>query len=306
MANPTVRDVHIDSAMAGISIAYRNGAYIGEQVFPRLTVNHKSDYYYTFPKQAWFRDDVALRAPGTRAQRGDYSISSASYSCQPYAIAKVVADEVRMNADMPLNPDIEATEWVTDALIRAQERRVAALVTGSTLWAYAASPTTQWSTDTSDPLGDIDDAVDAVVKAIGRLPNTMVVPWPVWKELKNHPDLLERIKYTRPGAKAELTDLSAWFNMDKVLLGTAIYDPAQEGATGSNTFIWGKYLWVGYVPNTPSLMAPAAGYVLEWQTRQVRRYREDQEHADVIEASHNVTEVISASDAGAVIYKAVA
>ncbi len=99
MPTPTVRDVHIDSALSNISIGYRNESYIGEKIFPRVPVAHKSDYYYEFSRGAWFRDDVAVRAPGTRAAKADYEVTSASYNTIQYAISKDVADEVRLNAD---------------------------------------------------------------------------------------------------------------------------------------------------------------------------------------------------------------
>ena len=50
MPNPTVRDVHIDSAMGEISIAYHNQNYIWSQVFPEVPVQKRSDYYFVFPK----------------------------------------------------------------------------------------------------------------------------------------------------------------------------------------------------------------------------------------------------------------
>lgn len=306
MPSPSIRDVHIDRAMSNLSIAYRNDNYIAEQVFPRITVQKKSDYYYIFPKQSWFIDQVQIRAPGARAATADYNLTSGSYVALTYAISKVIPDEVRQNADLPLQPDIEATEFTMDSLLRAQERRVANKVTGSTLWAYAASPAVAWSTDTSDPLGDIETAVNAVVSATGKMPNTAVMSWDVWRKLRNHPDLLDRIKYTRPGAKPEVGDLSAWFGFDKVLVGTALYDKAIEGQTASMAYIWGKVFWVGYVPGTAALMTPAAGYVLEWNSRQIKRFRREEEYCDVVEASHSVAEVISASDAGALIPSAVA
>jgi hypothetical protein len=302
MPSPTVRDVHLETALSNLSVAYRNGVYIAEDVFPRLTVSKKSDYYFIFDKQAWFMNQEAIRAPGTRAQRVDYTLSTASYVCLGYALAKTIPDEVRENADNPLRPDVEATEFVTDALIRAQEIRVAALITGSLNWAYSSSPTTQWTNDLSDPLADIEAAVDGVISRIGRVPNVAVMSWAVWRYLKNHPDLLERIKYTRANGRVEPTDLGSWFGLNKILIGTAVYDTALEGQTASMTYIWGDDFWVGYVPPTPALMAPAAGYVFEWETRKVARFREDQERQDVIEASHSVAEKITASDAGAIIY----
>ena len=302
MPRPTVRDVHLNAALTQIAIAYRNPEYIFSQVFPIVRVQKQSDYYYVFDAGAWFRDEVKVRAPGTRAARADYAISSASYVCKTYAIAKGVPDEVRENADAPLKPDVEATQFVTDQLLRAQERRVAALVTGSANWAYAATPSTKWSASDSDPIGDVEAAKDAVVQAIGRVPNTMVISYQVWRYVRNHPDLLDRLKYTNPTGVITPEQARTLFGVDRLLIGTALYDSAKEGESSSRSFIWGDTAWVGWVPRNAALMEPAAGYVLEWMTRQVRTYREEQEHQDVVEAQHSVAEVITASDAGGVVY----
>lgn len=305
MTTPTVNDVHIEQALTNISIAYRNESYIADQVFPVVPVAKKTDHYFIFNEGAWFRDEVAIRAPGTRAQRADYTITTASYVCINYALAKAVPDEVRANADNPLRPEVEATEYVTDALLRARELRVATLVTTTTNWAYSSSPATQWSSDTSDPMGDIENAVNGVVSRIGIMPNVAVMSWDVWRKLKNHPDLLDRVKYTRPGAQPMPGDLSGWFGLNKVLVGYSLYDTAQDGAAASMTYIWGDDFWVGYVPAAPALMAPAAGYVLSWGARSVSRFREDQERQDIFEASEHADEVITASAAGAIVYDAV-
>ena len=305
MPTPTARDVHIEAPLSQFSIAYSNGLYIAEQIFPRVPVAKQSDYYYIFDKSAWFRDNVAKRAPGTRAQRADYTVTTGSYVAINYALAKAVPDEVRDNADNPLQPDMEATEFVTDALLRGQERRVADLVTASGGWSYAASPATQWSASDADPLVDIEAAVNGVVSNIGRAPNVAVMSWDTWRYLKNHPDLLDRVKYTRAGGLPMPADLAAWFGLEKVLIGTAIRDTSADGAAFASSYIWGDDFWVGYVAATPSLMTPSAGYLLEWKSREVRRYREDQERQDVLEASHYTDEIVSASDAGAIIYDAI-
>jgi hypothetical protein len=302
MPRPTMHDVHLQAALSQISIGYRNESYIADQVFPIVPVAKQSDYYFIFNKGQWFRDIAAKRSPGTRAQRADYSITTASYICLNYALAKQVPDEVRENADNPLRPDVEATEFVTDALMRSYENRVATIITTCANWASASTPGTVWSSDTSDPLGDIDIAVDAVIKLTGRMPNTGIMSWGVWKELKNHPDLLDRVKYTRPGAQPQPGDLAGWFGLDKVLVSHALVDSSVEDATSSLAYIWGSMFWVGYVAPNAALMVPSAGYTLEWMNRETRRFREDQERADVIEVSEWRDEVITASDAGGGFY----
>lgn len=305
MPSPTLHDVHVEAPLSNIAIAYRNEEYIWDRVFPRVPVMHKTDKYFVFPKDAWFRDEVAVRAPGTRSQSADYDLTTASYVAIEWAINKLVTDEERLNADNPLEPDVQAVEFTMDALMRAQERRVAAKVMNSSGWSYSATPTNQWSTDISDPYGDILAAVDGVIQSIGRRPNVAVMSWDVWQHLMQHPDLLDRIKYTRPGAMVAESDIAGWFGFDKVLVGMSIYNSAAEGGTFSASYIWSDDFWCGYVPPRPALRVPAAGYVLEWQTRQIRRFRRQEERTDVIEAAHSVAEVTSASDAAGIIYNAV-
>ena len=48
MATPTVNDVHINAAMGNVSIAYKNGLYIADQVFPIIPVAKKSDFYFVY------------------------------------------------------------------------------------------------------------------------------------------------------------------------------------------------------------------------------------------------------------------
>ena len=305
MANPTARDVHIDTALTGISIAYKNEQYIGTRVFPSVSVAKKTDVYWVYGKSDWFRNEMAVRPPGTRAKRIDHTVTTASYICLEYALAEAVPEEVERNADSPLQPRIEAAEMVMDKLLLAQEIRIAGKLMTSANWTYSASPATQWSSDTSDPYGDIDNAINGVVSTIGRMPNTAVMSWDVWRNLKQHPDFLERVQYTRPGSVLTPGDLGSWFNLNNVLVGYSIYDAAEEGATASNLYVWGDDFWVGYVAPNPSLRTPSAGYLLEWLGRTTRVYQEEQEHQAVIEVRHATAEVISASDSGAICYDCV-
>jgi hypothetical protein len=203
---------------------------------------------------------------------------------------------------------VEATEFVTDALLRSQERRIAAKVMSTTGWTYAACPsdTGGWTADTSNPFGDIEAAINSVVSNIGRMPTKMAMSWDVWRKLRNHPDFLDRIKYTRPGGKVEVADLTNWFGIPEVNIGLSLYDSALTGQSASMTYIWGKGCWVGYVPPAAALRTPAAGYLLEFETRVVRQYRNEQEHSDTFEALHSTAEVVAASEAGAIIKACVA
>ena len=306
MATPTQQQVHVDNALTNISIAYRNLNYISDRIFPSVKVQYQSNKYFVFNKSDWYRDEAAIRAPGTRASRVDYRTSTANYLCVEYAVAKGVADEVVMNADTPLRPLQEATEYVTDKLLLRKEKDVADLAFGAT-WSSSATPSTLWSNDTSDPIGDVNTAVDSVVSSIGRKPNVGVIGRGLWRHAIKHPDLLDRIKGAAgPGSPAILTQgtIAALFELEEILVGDSVIDSGAEGATASRGYVWGNHLLVAYVSKTPALMTPSAGYVFQWKARQVNRFREDQEHQDVVETLENWDAVLTATDAGYLIKNA--
>ncbi|NIV35803.1 MAG: hypothetical protein GWN58_42060, partial [Anaerolineae bacterium] len=252
MAQPTTRQVHLDTAMTNISIAYRNDNYIAEQVFPVVPVQHQSDKYFVFDKASWFRNEAGVRAPGTRGPEVEYSVSSSTYACVPVSATKVVPDEMVRNADQPLQPRREATEFVTDKVLLYLEEDVANnYIFGNNWTASGAGGTSsgslRWDNDLSDPIGDVETAKEHIVSAIGREPNVMVMGRQVWTALANHPDMLDKIKYTSPGivTQAMLPNL---FQIPRVLIGNAIYTTSLEGATASYSYIWGKTVWLGWVP----------------------------------------------------------
>ena len=306
MPSPTERQAHIDVGLTNVSIAYRNQSYIADQVFPTISVPKATNYYWIFTKADWLRNEVAVRAPGTRARRVDFTLSKQPYVCVEQALSKGVTDELQKMADEPLRPMITATEYVTDQILKAVEIEVLGNVFG-TGWSSSATPGTLWSSDASDPLGDIETGVYTIAKAIGREPNVGVIGRSLWRYLRNHPDVIDRVKYgAAPGNPARATGdaLAALVGLDKVLIAPSIYDSAQEGAASSVDFVAGSHMWLGYVAPGAALETPSAGYVFQYLTREVNRYREDQEHQDVVEARMSWDTVITAADAGYLIKSA--
>jgi hypothetical protein len=307
MAEPTARQSHIDRALTNVSIAYQNAEYIWDQIFPMVPVAKQTNQFFTFPKNAWYRDETAVRAPGARAARADYELSTDSYVCVEKALAKQVPDEVIKNSDDPLQPLVRATQFVTDQILKAVEIDVLDLVFGEN-WSSSATPSTTWDNDASDPLTDIETGMFTVAQAIGREPNVGGIGRGLWRYLKNHPDIIDRLKYGQtPGSAAtvDTSGLAQLVGLEKLLISRAIKDSANEGATESVDFIGGNHLALIYVTRTAALDSPTAGYMFQWKTREVNRYREDQEHADVVEALMSWDSVVTASDAGYLIKSAV-
>jgi len=306
MPSPTARQSHIDRALTNVSIAYRNAEFVGPGIFPTVPVQKQSDKFFIFDKGNWFRDDAGPRAPGTRAPRADYTLSTSNYLCVEKALAKQVPQEVIDNSDDPLTPLVRATERATRGLMLAQEIDILDLVFG-TGWASSATPGTLWSNDAADPLGDIETGMNTVALAIGAEPNVGIIGRGLWRYVKNHPDIIDRIKYGQTaGGPARVTEaaVAALAGLDRLLVARGIKNTADEGAADVMAYIGGNHLALLFVTGSPALDEPSAGYLFSWMGREVNRYVEDQEHAQVVEARESWDSLITASDAGYLIKSA--
>ena len=219
--------------------------------------------------------------------------------CVERAIGKGVPDEIADNADSPLDMMRDATEWTTEQILLEQECQVASTAF-SAGWSSSATPSVVWSNPTSTPIEDVETAENTIATAIGNEPNVGVMGRGLWRYVKQHPDIVDRIKYSAgPNSPAVVTlqAVAALFNLDKVLVGTAVAESGAEGATSSMGYIWGNHMLVAYVTPRPSLLQPSAGYLLTYKTRRVERFREDQEHQYVITTSQSWTTITPATDA---------
>jgi len=308
MAKLTPSDVHIDTALSNILIAYKNDDYIADKIFPVVPVKKRSDKYFIFDKGDWFRDEAGLRAPGTIGPQGGFSLTSSTYECKEYSFTTYVEDEVRENADNPLQPDQDATAFAMDKILLRRERIVASMVFSSSNWTSSTtlSGTTQWSDfANSDPIGNIETAKETIRGLIGRYPNTMVMGAAVWSKLKQHPDLLARFQNVERGILT-LDMLKDLFEIDNIFVGKAIYNTAAEGATDSFSDVWGKACWIGYVTPRPGLREPSAGYIFQVNDIKVERWREAPEKRDAFRVLAYFDAKVTSADSGYYIAAAVA
>lgn len=309
-------NVHTDEILTQISIAYPNNGLVGEALFPPVTVNKKSDKYYLFGREGWLPEDD-FRSPGSVANEiAGLTVSTDTYYAQEHALQIAVTDEERENSDNPLSPDRDGTETVTSKIMLGRERIVQTLATTAANYASGLSTTlsgtSQWSDySLSDPIGNLRTGKSAVHAKIFREPNVAVVPYQVMTILEDHPDFLERIKYSeRAIFSPEL--LASVLGFDKVVVPGVGFNSANPGATTSLSYLWGKDVVLAWVPPRAGLKIPAYGYEFTWGRQVVDRWREDQRKSDLVRVSRRYDHKLTAVDssglaiAGYVIKSAVA
>lgn len=326
MPQPTPSSVHVDAIMTNVSIRYSNSLYIWSRVFPSVPVVKQSDKYFIFRKGPWFRDEAGVRGPGAPAPRGGYIVANDNYFAENYAFAVPIPDETRDNADAPLRPDINATQFATDKIELRMERLVATSVMKLGVWTGQADKDVNgtWAAGTTNTfIKDVFDARESIRKSIGRRPNTFLMDSKTFAQLAQESTVLDRIKYTGTNLQPAMVTpsmIAAIFGLNEVIIGDTIYSNADEKADGTDfngVDIWelnagkgGAFLF--YKTAAPALDEPNAGYSIVWinpniqntgvanvNGRRVVRWRENSEHQDVVEASQAMVPKVTGTDCGA-------
>jgi hypothetical protein len=317
MPQPNINSVHVDAILTNISVAYlqNQDSFIADKVFPVVPVDKKSDKFFTYTKNDWFRDEAQRRADGTESAGSGYNLSTGTYSADVFAFHKDVGDQTVANADAPLNPLREATEFVTRRLLLRKEIQFVSDFFTTGVWgtdvdgvagAPSSGETKQWSDYTSsDPINDIEEAKSDILGATGMEANTLVLGYEVFRQLKNHPDLVDRIKYTSSNTITE-DMLARMFDLDRVLVAKAVKATNNEGAAEAYSFAYGKAAALYHVASAPGLLTPSAGYTFSWtgvsggigSTIGVSSFRMESLKAERVEAEMAFDNKVIGSDLG--------
>lgn len=318
MSQPNKASVHVDAVLTNISIAYMNdaSAFVATRVFPIVPVAKQSDKYFTFDKQAFFRDQARKRGDAQESAGSGYSLSSDTYYCDVWALHKDVGDQTRANTDQPLDADRNATNFVTQALLIRREKEFVdtAFVAGA--WASSVTPASQWSDlANSDPLTDIETAKTAILQSTGREANTLVLGYEVFTKLKNHTDLKEMVKYTSSRVITEEL-LASLLGVQRVLVPKVVIDSnADMSTSASMSFAYGKHALLCHVPQAAGLEIPSAGYTFAWRGLdgsfgdmgiRMKKFRMEQLEADRVEGELAIDVKITGTDLGYFFPNAVA
>lgn len=315
MSQPTIYQVHQNVPLTNLSIAFfqSQAAYGLLGIFPRVPSDKQSNSYYTYDRQYWLRSEAKRRAAGTPAARGGYGIGTSTFTVLRDAIGKAVSDPERANADSQIDMDGDATRWINQQLMIKMEERFATAFFGTSIWGTTATPSILWDDASSDPVGDVKTAKRTIVSQHGPdyEPNVLAMGAKLYDKVSEHPDIIDRIKYTGgPGNPAQVNErtLAALFGVQRIVVLRAVHNTASvEGATASYDFIADpESALLCYANPSPGLFAPSAGYTFMWTAAPdgssfgpaIKQYREEREESDVFEGNVWYQPAVIASSLG--------
>ena len=289
--------VREDQILTNISLAYPQTGLVGERLFPVVPVKKQSDKYRWFGREAWLPETSDYRAPGTEANEiPGLTVSSDTYYAQEHSLQIAVTDEERENTSSPLAPDRDGTELVTSKILLGRELAMYNLVTNAANYAAGLSTTlaggAQWNNySTSDPILNVKAAKRSVHAKVFFEPNVAVIPYQVMSVLEDHPDIIERIKYSERAILTEEIIASVLGLSNVIVPGVAVGSgpPGTSGFGITAGYLWGKDVILAYVPSRPSLRTPAFAYEFSQtyggKVQVTDRWREEKRKSDVIRVS---------------------
>lgn len=252
MASTQHANLHIDAALTSWALEYQGqeDLFIGAQVAPAINVAKRSDKFWIHGAERFELVETA-RAPGARYGEIKWTKSSDSYYCEGHGIMANVPDEDMKNADPGADPVKDALAVPLSDMKLAEEKAIADLAfsTSEFTQTSALAAADRWDVDTSDIVDQVDDAKATVCGKIGREPNTLVVGYDVWREMRKRAELRKIVfgLNAKEGLATEAQVAEA-LGLDRVLVGKARYSAAADTFTP----IWGKYAFIAYIDPNPT------------------------------------------------------
>ncbi len=249
--------------LTDISIRYNNSSYIGERLFPTVTVVKENDRFAVYDK-ANFRVEETTKGENSESNKGNYTVSTGQYAIVVHSFETIVTPRMIAAADTPLAPFQDATEYCTDVIKQRLETDIATNVMASSTYAASAQSTTgspAWNDSSGSCVVQVVSAKFQIAKQIGRAGNTGVTDVETFVGLKGNTVVLDRVKYTSAEAVTTQT-LARLMELDNIFVGENIQNTAVEGdRADAMSFSWSEGFAVLYVEPNPGIRKPTFGYM---------------------------------------------
>lgn len=263
---------------------YQNAAnYFARAIFPICRVSLSADNYYIFNKEDLLRDGWQRKPAYGKVMPVVVSETTATYNCKVDQIIMGI-DEIRQT---DLNrrqgpglkdPRQQRTRTIAEQSNIHQDRLFADAFFKSGVWTneWTGVDTTategkqfiKWSNDNSDPIKFIADQKLEMHQQTGRTPNKLAIGANVFNALRQHPAILERVKYggsTANPASVTKNVLAQLFEIDELVVLMSIMNQAKQGAEADMQFIGDPdAVLLAYATSAPSVDEPSAGYIFTW------------------------------------------
>ena len=259
--------------------------YVASSIFPVCPVDTSTGFYYVFERGDLVRDYMTRKPKFGKVTPVEIGHSDNSYTCKVDQVITGIDQIEQVNYDRSRVPASIDPRRTKARLIATQVHLHLEILFAKTffqpgVWAneYAgiasggsapsATQFIKFSDANSDPIKFFDQRKRQIKLEGGRVPNKLLLGYDTFNALKEHPDLIERVKYTGTTANPARVNesvLAELFGFEQVKVLEAAYNSAEEGQAANMEFICdpdGALLT--YTTPAPRVDEPSAGYIFVW------------------------------------------
>ena len=297
----------LDLGEAFLQYVLAPDTYIGTHVMASAPVTRKSGVWPSVLRAQFLRGAASVvRAPGAAYSRGHIKTGELTYACVERGHEVPLPDSERSLWSHEFDAEIAIMAEAFNKIVMAQEIAIAAAVfDGTTNFTVANGLRTDvaaaWSTASTDILGDVATAREAVRQRTGMDPDTMTVGAGVIPFfLKNTAIRAALPNSVLQSVEGIVAALPALFGLDKILVGKGVQNTAGDALTPVYADIWGSgWCSIGRTAAPGSSLAtPCFGRTLFWiddadtDSALAESYREPQTRSTIYRARSNADELM--------------
>lgn len=270
--------------LTNMSMAYfANPAdHVATSIFPICPVDFSTGFYYEFLKGDISRDNVARKPAFGKVEPAKMGHTDNTYKCNVDQVI-VGIDQIgavnyqRAGVPASIDPRRNKVRFVSEQQLLHLDLLFAQnfFVTG--VWSnqfegVAKTPSgnqfLKFTDANFDPVNFFDTRKREIKLAGRRMPNKLSLGYDAFTALKNHPDILERVKYTGSSSSPAIVNentLAQILGFEEVKVLEATYNAAEEGQADDMRFVCeSDGALLSYCPSTPAIDEPSAGYIFTW------------------------------------------
>ncbi len=209
------------------------------------------------------------RAPGSGYSRGQGQFVQDNYACKEHGHEEPVDDREAKIYAYTIDAERYATEIARDVVLRNYEIRVAGKIMNTANFTNAAAAALWSNHSGATPVEDGITAIVTIRSAFGVTPNTAIIPWPAFQDLRQCAEIIDRIKYSGKDDPKNITAnmVAALWGIEEVWVADAQQNTSNEGQAPTFALgeVWDKTkVFFGKVARTKNLKEVCVGRTFQF------------------------------------------
>lgn len=255
-----------DPVLTNLAQGYHNLELVGEVLMPTVEIDKEAGKIPKFGRLAFRLPSTVRNLRGTSNRLDPEDITAIDVALEEHDVEYAIDYREENEAIFSLRQF--ALNTTQDVIALGREKEVATLALDESKYDAGNKVTLSGTSKITSKQADIftmfDTGIRAVKRAIGRKPNVCVIAGDVWAALKEHPAVIEKLKYSQvaivtPEVFAKL------IGIDTVKIGEAVYEESSQLKD-----IWSDAIVLAYVaPRSAerkgTVYEPSYGYTVRRQ-----------------------------------------